>query len=397
MPDNKKLKVLYLTRWYPNRFDPMPGLFIQRHAEAANLYCDVGVVYVHSLEFEKSILDYEVDYSLVNNVPTIKVYYRNPKLNILVITSIIKAYRFYKANFLGIKEMNSKLGKFDILHVHILTRLGVFGLYYKWLFRKKYFISEHWSRYLELTGNFKGFFRKFVTRIVVKNAAAVTTVTANLAKAMQSHSLKNSRYIVLPNVVSPDFLNVESVADNSKDRKSIVHVSCFEDKSKNISGILNVIDQLRKIRNDFHFTMVGDGLDFEVLKSYSHKIGLTEKQVEFVGLMEGEQLVKKMQLADALLIFSNYENFPVVINEAFSLGIPVIATRVGGIPENVSPSNGIIVEPGDEKGLLKAINNFFDGKYSFDRTKIKQKAVNDFCMQTVGKQLFDIYSEKENL
>lgn len=393
MPEDKKLKVLYLTRWYPNRIDPMPGLFIQRHAEAANRFCNVGVVYVHSLEFDKNILKYEVEYSLINQVPTIKVYYRNPKQHIPVITPIIKAFRFYKANFLGIKTINDKLGEFDVLHVHILTRLGVFGLYYKWLFGKKYFISEHWSRYLNLTGNFNGIFRKFVSRVVVRNAAAVTTVTANLAQAMQSHSLKNSNYIVLPNVVSPDFLNAKVVTETTKEKKKIVHVSCFEDKSKNISGILNVIDKLSKTREDFHFTMVGDGLDFDLLKSYSKKLGLTEKQIEFTGLLEGSQLVNKMQMADALLIFSNYENFPVVINEAFTLGIPVIATRVGGIPEFVKPVNGIIVEPGDEKDLLKTLNNLLDNKYLFDTNKIKQTAINSFSMQTVGKQLFDIYTK----
>ena len=393
MPEDKKIKVLYLTRWYPNRFDPMPGLFIQRHAEAANQYCNVGVVYVHALEFEKSLLKYEIEYKLVNKVPTVRVYYRNPKLNVLIITPIIKAFKFYKANLLGIKKIKSKLGGFDILHIHILTRLGVFGLYYKWFLGKRYFISEHWSRYLELTGNFNGLLRKFVSRLVVKNASAVTTVTANLAQAMQKHSLKNSKYIVLPNVVSPDFLNAKEVSEPTKEKKSIVHVSCFEDKSKNISGILNVIDKLSKTRNDFYFTMIGDGLDFEILKSYSQKLGLTKKQIEFTGLLEGEQLVTKMQMADALLIFSNYENFPVVINEAFTLGIPVIATRVGGIPEFVESRNGVIVEPGDEKALLKTLNNFLDNKYKFDKVKIKQTAINNFSMQTVGKQLFDIYTK----
>lgn len=50
MIDRKKLKVLHLARWYPNKFDPMPGLFIQRHIEAANIYCECGVVYTHLVE-----------------------------------------------------------------------------------------------------------------------------------------------------------------------------------------------------------------------------------------------------------------------------------------------------------------------------------------------------------
>lgn len=396
MPNKSNIKVLYLPRWYPNRYDPMPGLFIQRHAEAANLYCEIGVVYVHTLEYQKNIAKYDIESSVINNVPTVKVYYRNPKINLPIITPMIKVFRYYKANFMGIKCIKSTLGSFDILHIHILTRLGILGLFYKWLFGKKFFISEHWSRYLDLTGNFKGSFRKFATQIIVKNSETITTVTENLSKAMQRHSLVNKNYIVLPNVISPDFLNAELIKTDNQNKKTIVHVSCFEDKSKNISGILNVIKKLAEYRSDFNFIMIGDGMDFDKLKVYSDKLGLTEKYIQFTGLMEGDELVKKMQLADALLIFSNYENFPVVINEAFSLGIPVVATRVGGIPENVTTDNGLLVDPGDEDGLFEKINDFMDNKYLFDKQKIKQKALHDFSMETVGKQLFDIYLDKQN-
>ena len=47
---NNRLKVLNLVRWYPNRYDPMPGLFIQRHAEAEANCCDAGVVYTHIVD-----------------------------------------------------------------------------------------------------------------------------------------------------------------------------------------------------------------------------------------------------------------------------------------------------------------------------------------------------------
>jgi len=393
---DEKLKVLYLPRWYPNRFDPMPGLFIQRHAEAANIYSDIFVVYVHTLEYQKDIVKYEIESALINHVPTVKVYYRNPRINIPIVTSIIKAFRFYRANFIGIKEIKKTTVDFDILHIHVLTRLGVLGLYYKWLLGKKYFISEHWSRYLDLTGNFKGSFRKFATRIIVKNAMAVTTVTKNLSNAMQNHDLVNSNYIVLPNVVSPEFVKRTETKKDIGDKKTIVHVSCFEDKSKNISGILNVINKLAESRNDFHFILIGDGMDFERLKEYSLKLGLSEEQIEFTGLLEGGTLVNKMMLADALLIFSNYENFPVVINEAFSLGIPVIATRVGGIPENVNTENGLLIDAGDEDALCQKLNEFLDDKILFDKKAIKKTALNNFSMETVGKQLFDIYSATSN-
>ena len=43
---NKERKhIVFLARWYPHRYDPMFGLFVQRHAEAAALFNDITVVY----------------------------------------------------------------------------------------------------------------------------------------------------------------------------------------------------------------------------------------------------------------------------------------------------------------------------------------------------------------
>lgn len=382
-------KILYLSRWYPNRYDPMPGLFIQRHAEAASRYSKIGVVYTHVVEDEK-VNGFETELSLINKVPTAKVYYNNPKFNIPLITHLIKAFRFFKANAIGIKKISIELEGFDMVHVHILTRLGIIALWYKWLKGKPYLISEHWSRYLKLTGDFKGIFRKWLTRIVVRNASVVTTVTRNLANAMQSHGLKNSNFKVLANVVSDDFLKYD--ATKPKNRKTtFVHISCFEDKSKNISGLLRVIKSMSLERSDFKFKLIGDGMDFKVLKKYAREIGLGTVVLEFTGLLEGEALVREMAQADLMVVFSNYENLPVVINEGFVLGIPVIATRVGGIPEVVNHKNGKLIGAGDEKALEKLLNAYLDKKIKFNKKEIKSTAIQAYSSERIGRKIYELY------
>ena len=221
----------------------MPGLFIQRHAEAAARYCNIGVVYTQVVDEEK-IKSFDIDLNMINGVPTCKVYYSNAKINIPLISPLIRLIRFYQANNKGIKIIQEELGGIDLIHIHILTRLGIIALWYKWFKRKPFVISEHWSRYLKLTGDFKGGLRKWATRVVVKNAAAVTTVTQNLANAMQSHGLKNANYRVLANVVTGDFLQYQPGKQHRRKKTTFIHVSCFEDKSKNISGLLRAIKSL---------------------------------------------------------------------------------------------------------------------------------------------------------
>lgn len=385
-----KIKVLYLVRWYPNRYDPMPGLFIQRHAEAAAKYCDVGVVYTHVVD-DKNVIGFETGFEVINGVFTARVYYSNSKTNIPIFSPLVKAARFFRANNIGIRKVKSELGGIHIIHVHVLTRLGIIALWYKWFKGVPFVISEHWSRYLALTGDFNGRFRKWMTRLVVKNASVVTTVTQNLANAMQSHGLKNPDYRVLANVVTGDFLNYPVEKENKMDKTTFIHVSCFEDKSKNISGLLHVILSLSRKRQDFIFKLVGEGMDFNFLKKYAHEIRLDKKTVGFTGLMEGKDLVGEMASADLMVVFSNYENFPVVINESFVLGVPVIATRVGGIPEFVNESNGRLIDAGDETSLEKLLVDYLDGKLQFDNKKIQSSSRTDFSPGKIGKKLCGIY------
>jgi len=390
---NKQLhtkKVIFLARWYPNRYDPMPGLFIQRHAEAAAKFCKVGVVYTHVVD-DKKIKGFDLDLSMIDGVPTAKVYYSNSTINIPLIAPLVKAYRFFRANRIGIKKINEELEGFDLFHVHILTRLGIIAYWYKLFKGKPYLISEHWSRYLALTGEFKGFFRKWMTRIVVKNASVVTTVTLNLASAMQSHGLKNNNYRVLANVVTEDFLKFPVKKKQNRGTTTFIHVSCFEDKSKNISGLLRVIKSLADTRFDFKFKLVGEGMDFERLKEYAREIGLGTRSVEFTGLLEGKELVKEMDSADLMVVFSNYENFPVVINESFVLGIPVIATKVGGIPEYVNETNGRLINDGDEEALVGLLNDYLDRKLKFNSREIQAKSREAFSSEKIGQELCSIY------
>lgn len=389
---DKMLKVLFLARWYPNRYDPMYGLFIQRHAESLKGLCKVGVVYVHAADDLPAGSMYELESHPGDGLQTVRVYYQAVVSQNALPRPFLKAFRFYKANAMGIRHLKEKMGGFDLIHIHILSRLGLIGLYYKWMRQTPFVVSEHWSRYLSITGGFNGVLRKWLTRMVVRNAYAVTTVTQNLSNAMKHHGLKNDNYQVLANVVDPVFFNTKA-SKHTSDKKKLVHISCFEDKSKNISGLLRVIQKLSWQRNDFVLQLIGSGMDFVWLKQLSVELGLDGDSIQFSGLLEGSALADAMGSADLTVVFSKFENFPVVINESFVLGVPVIASRVGGIPEFVNSSNGILVDAQDEEGLLRQLNNFLDGKIHFKANVISEKARADYAPSAIGNHLLRIYQQ----
>ena len=80
------------------------------------------------------------------------------------------------------------------------------------------------------------------------------------------------------------------------------------------------------------------------------------QQVRLLGLVSAGDMPAVYAAADALVVPSVWnEPFPLVALEALAAGLPIIASSVGGLPEQVNPKNGLLVAPGDEAGLHKAL------------------------------------------
>lgn len=371
--------IIFLARWYPHKYDPMFGLFVKRHAEAAALYGDVSVIYVHADDNANE--SYDVEQCSENNVNTIRVYYKKSN------NKIISLLRFIRANRLALRRIQ----KPDLIHVHVMTRLGVIALLRRMTQGTPYIITEHWSRYLP--GNdFSGLIRKSASKIVVRHASLVTTVTDNLAKAMKNHGLYNSRYTILPNVVD---VNIFKPIDKDNTIPKIIHISCFEDKSKNITGLLEALVRVKHRGYNFHCTLIGDGMDFKSMKIRAHTLGL-EQEVDFTGLLEGERLAQELASGDFLVLSSNYENMPVVILEALSSGLPVVSTQVGGIAEIINEKNGILVAPHDVDALTEGIINMLTKYRQYDSKLLRTSITERYSTENVGKLLWSWYLDALN-
>lgn len=380
---NSPKHILFLPRWYPHQFDPMFGLFVKKHAEAAALYNQVSVLYVQGIPSQEKFEKRQTFNA--PNLSTQIYYYRQSSFKLW---NVIRFWYYLTIGFLSIKKTK---GKPDLVHVHILTRLGIFALFLTLIYGFPYIITEHWSRYLPVTDTYKGCFRKKLGQIVVRKAKAILPVSQNLAEAMQNHGLLNANYQIVSNVVEDIFYHP---LNKPKENHTIIflHVSTFEDRSKNISGILRVIKQLSEINKDFEFWFVGDGVDFEAMKNYAISLAIPKKAIRFYGLLQGKDLIDRYRQADYLVMFSNYETFLVVINEAQACGLPVVCTRVGELAKHINETNGFLIDPGDEKQLESVLTNILKNKPSFNASEIQEKAREMYRYETVGKRLNAIYS-----
>ena len=101
--------------------------------------------------------------------------------------------------------------------------------------------------------------------------------------------------------------------------------------------------------------VAGDGPDLADVRGEVQARGL-EERVCFLGPLDRDGVLTLFRAADAALLTSSWENFPHTVVEALSVGTPVVATAVGGVPEVVSDGvNGLLVPPGDVRALAAAM------------------------------------------
>lgn len=369
--------ILFLPRWYPHKLDPMFGLFVKQHAIVAATDYKVSVLYVHFVN-QKSQVETQFIHGDIDELFFYILKRNNPFLNL---------YFWVAAYLKGLNLIKNKNGKIDITHVHVLTRLGVWA-FILFLFKGiPYVITEHWTRYLK-GHNFKGFFRTFFTRLVVKYSNAITTPSHQLSEAMNTHGI-HGNFRVLSNVVSKKNFYPENKKVNSTFQ--LIHISCFTEVHKNMSGILRTMQQLKSLRTDFHLTMVGTGTDFDATYELAKKLDLLDV-ISFTGMLQGEALASKLRQSDLLIMFSHYENLPVVISEALCCGIPVVSSDVGGIREVLSDDLGILVPAGNEMAFLDAIQRIMNNPAFYSSENIALKAAKIWYEDAVLKQLNSLYS-----
>ena len=116
-----------------------------------------------------------------------------------------------------------------------------------------------------------------------------------------------------------------------------------------------------------------------------------EDCVIFHGKKTSAEVAEAYQNADFFVLFSNFENLPCVIVEAFASGVPVLSTSVGGIAEIVSPERGILVPQGDENALWQGMNQLLDHSNEYDREAIRDYAIKSFASQNIGRQILEAY------
>lgn len=115
--------------------------------------------------------------------------------------------------------------------------------------------------------------------------------------------------------------------------------------------------------------------------------------VKFEGFVSGKVKIELLNWADVYILPSYNEGLPISILEAMSYGMPIITTPVGGIPEIVDNTNGILVEPGDEEAIFGAMCHYVHNRNAIqDQGQISKRKAQEYLPDFVLSHLKSIYN-----
>ena len=374
------MNILHILSWFPTPDDPTLGNFCVRMIDALPEECHSVILSV--CDGKDMTKPFEVKEIQGAHHTHVQIYIRPPKVNAIRKLKMLRMYQ------VGLKYIKKHFFEPDLVHLHVAYPLGQVALLWEKLFGCKYVMTEHWTIYQPQNKDvLVGRLKKKIVKIA-NNAELIMPVSLDLQHCMEGHGVHN-RFQVIYNLVNTDIFRLGEAKTENK--KHLLHISTLRDEAKNFSGILRVIEKLKQQRNDFELHVIHD-YEAPEFKAFVAEHHLTDCVI-FHGKKTSAEVAEAYQKADFFVLFSNFENLPCVIVEAFASGVPVLSTSVGGIAEIVSDERGILIPQGDEEALLQGMNQMLDHCREYDREAIRDYAIKTFAAQNIGRQIFEVYKE----
>lgn len=317
------MKVLHITNWYPNPIHPKEALWIQKH--------------IDSLPFtvQSSVLHFEIFLDKNFNWYRLKT----PIVKQFLLRLPIRSWRFIELVYLIWLAWQLLIRRhyksYDIINFHVAyPMLTYWHLIKKWI-RKPIIITEHWSAY-----HFNFGVKYDLPRIerIFKQKIPIITVSSALCQDIEVFSKTKQNCYILPNVVNEVFTK----RMDSPKEDFFFMVSQWKEP-KDPLPLMKAFIQFNE-ENDYRFKLYigGYGSLYTMMMDWKVEFDL-HNSIEFLGILDEQELFVKMSSCTAFLHPTNYETFSVVCAEAIASGAFVIAPRVGGIPEVVGNS-GLLLD-----------------------------------------------------
>lgn len=305
---------------------------------------------------------------------------------------ILFALSFSMPAFLAVKKIGP-----DIVHAQAIP-MGLYALLIKKLVKIPYLVYSHSELHLSKTLKAR-ILKTIVSKLALRNANAVIALTNNMEEDISR--VYDGSILVIPNGVDLnrfDNLNRDSIRKKlgyETNERVVLYLGNLRPE-KGVKYLVESMDMIPQAKRP-RLLIVGDGSEKRELERTTQRLGLG-KYINFAGKVPSQSVPEYMIASDVFVLPSLSEGFPLVILEAMAAGLPIVATRVCGIPEIIeNGKNGLLVEPGYPKEIAEKILLLLESKeltaqiFKNNREKAKQYSWEAVChhLEAVYSQVTD--------
>lgn len=280
-----------------------------------------------------------------------------------------------------------RYGKPDLIHVHFAFYAGIVAKYIKQKWGIPYIVTEHST---EFSYDISPSRTKEVFEIY-DNAEVVVAVSNYLRDEIYKKiNFDKERIKVIPNFIDTDLFRPDDIISRDK-RENIIFTTCNLVERKRLDRLLDAFKIVSTRYPDWKLVIGGDGVEKHKLAFQVKELNLSDK-VTLTGYLTQEQVRNYMAISSIFTLSSDFETFGVVLIEAMSMGLPVVATASGGPKDILTKETGILSEKtvdGLANGLIEVISNY----NRYDKEYIRNYAVNNFGGRVIAKRYIEIYNQ----
>ncbi len=299
--------------------------------------------------YEILVLTYPHD--KIRDIDDIKVLHA-PTIN-------VKGFRGLIFTLTGTKKLVEIVKKenADIIHAHYIFPPGFIALMASMVTKKPYYVTVHGSDAFILSSMS---ILKPIFHLILKNASKVLVVSRKLKDRIMELGIPSEKVMISYNIVDIETFNPhlktsfrKEIGINEKEDLILFVGNLVPQK-----GVEYLLRAKNLMKSKTYLVIVGGGPLLKKLKKMVKDENI--KDVIFTG--PRRDINNIMAASDIVVLPSVSESWGIVLLEAMAMGKPIVATRVGGIPELVDEDVGILVKPRDPHALASALEELLSDK-----------------------------------
>jgi glycosyltransferase involved in cell wall biosynthesis len=238
-------------------------------------------------------------------------------------------------------------------------------------------------------------FHKYAKEAVEKCAKIITISDSNNENVLKTFPNAKDKIVQIRNgydqsVFHKDKYNKKEVLKEIGIEDNYKNIILFSGRLVQVKGVDILLKAAKIYEKEGILTIIaGEGILHNELEQLARKLNL--KNVKFIGSKDQVTLNKLYNIADASILSSRYEGFPLVVIESLACGTPVVCTDIDSMKTFMNDKFGIMVEKENSEALAKGIIDILDKKEKYNSDEISEYIKNNYSQNLLINKVIETY------